>query len=447
MIELVARLSKLRLGPNSAGADRCAEMLCEELPFTVHEFEAGNECNGWIVPWKWDVDEAKIYDASGSLIYDGMHHPLAVIGYSRPFTGRVSAEELRKHLFYTDVFDDALVYHCDLYYKPSRKEWGFSVSKRFYDSLSDGEYRVDLRTRFEPGTMKVLEYTLPGSTNDLVVLNAHNCHPFCSNDDLSGIAVGIEVVRRLESWSGRRFSYRLLIAPEHLGTVFYLNRLDPDEVKRLRWGIFLESLGTDGPLAFQRSFTGVSLIDRALGNVLRHGCTEWRTEPFRKVVGNDETCWEAVGYEVPFPSLSRMPYPEYHTSRDGPDILEASSFEEAVRVVLDAFQVLERDGVMTPKFRGLVALSHPCFDLYKPFWDPSEPERHEIDDIARRWNYLMDCLPRYFDGSIRILEIAERHELPFRSVADYVEEFREKGLIEVTAAPARDPPVRALPPF
>ena len=34
--------------------------------------------------------------------------------------------------------------------------------------------------------MKVLEYTLPGSSSETIIINAHNCHPFQANDDISG---------------------------------------------------------------------------------------------------------------------------------------------------------------------------------------------------------------------------------------------------------------------
>src|SRR5947209_5267296 len=119
MIDLIEKLSPLRMAPNSPDTDRCVALLQEELPFAVHEFTAGTEVNGWIVPKGWHPEVAEIRDAhTGKLVYDGMHHPLAVIGYSRSFTGRLPRDELKKHLFFTEMFDDALVYHCDLYYKP-----------------------------------------------------------------------------------------------------------------------------------------------------------------------------------------------------------------------------------------------------------------------------------------------------------------------------------------
>lgn len=435
MMEIIRKLSPLRMAPNSAGLDKCVEFLKEELPFEVYEFKGGAEVNGWIVPQKWEVLEAKIRDLNGNIIYDGMCHPLAVIGYSQSFEGRIGREELKKHLFFSSVLEDALIYHCDLFYKPFRKEWGFSVTKNFYDSLNQDEYDIELRTSFEEGTMKVSECTLKGDTDDTVVLNAHNCHAFCCNDDLSGVAVGIEIMKRLAKLPKRRYTYKLIIAPEHYGSIFYLNSRSDQEVKNIKCGIFLEMLGTKGDLILQRSFQGRNIIDRALINVLENKGKKWRTDFFRKVVGNDETCWEALGYEIPFPSLSRSEgkghYLEYHTSKDGPELMIESSLEEAVEVVLEAFAVIEKNSVMEAKFKGLVALSHPKYNLYKPFWDPSEVERKDISDNQIKWNYLMDCIPRYFNGKVSIIDIAERHELAFNVVYDYIKEFEEKDLVKI----------------
>lgn len=450
MKQIITSLSTLRLSPNSDGLDECIRILQEELPFKIHEFKDGTEVNGWIVPKKWEVLEAKIRDTDSRVVYDGMKHILAVIGYSQSFVGRISAAELKKHLFYTEAFDNALVYHCDLFYKPFRKEWGFSVPKQFYDSIQGEEYDIELRTSFEEGSMKVAEYVLEGESPYSIILNAHNCHASCCNDDLSGVAVGIEVIRRLSKIARRYFTYRLVIAPEHYGSIFYLNRLSDEEVSNLKWGIFLEMLGNDNKLALQRSFIGASLMDRALSNALEWVADDWWTAPFRKIVGNDETCWEAAGYEIPFPSLSRsdgkVHFPEYHTSLDCPELINEARLEEAVRVILETLYIIENDSIMKRNFKGLVALSHPKYDLYKPFADPSEPDRRIISEMQRKWNYLMDCLPRYFDGETRILEIAERHNISFRNILEYIKEYERKGLLELIPAHPTNPVLRKLPP-
>lgn len=453
MVDLIRKLSPLRMAPNSSGLDQCVKYLCEELDFFVHEFPAGSEVNGWIVPQKWEVIEAKIYDKNGSLVYDGMHHPLAVIGYSQSFSGRIQGNELKKHLFFPAALDDALVYHCDLFYKPFRKEWGFSVTKNFYNDISDtAEYDVVLETSFEQGTMKVAEFVLEGESEDSIVINAHNCHAFCCNDDLSGVAAGIEVIRRLSSWTKRRYTYRLIIAPEHFGSIFYLDSLTDKKASSLKWSTFLEMVGAGGPLALQRSFKGNTFIDRAYLNTLQHYCENSWSDYFRKIIGNDETCWESAGYEIPCPSLNRSNgkdhYPEYHTSKDSPDFINADMMEESVNVIMEAFFIMENDIVMHRESRrGLISLGHPKHDLYKPMWDPSEEGRKSISDAERNWNYLMDCLPRYFDGTTRLIEVAERHNLPFRALYNYVKQFEEKGLIRAESSPANDPPNRKLPPY
>ena len=84
-------------------------------------------------------------------------------------------------------------------------------------------------------------------------------------------------MRRMAARQHRRFTYTLVVAPEHFGSVCYLSALADAEAARLRWGVFLESLGTSGPIALQRSFTGTSLMDRALTNVLTHRNGSWRS--------------------------------------------------------------------------------------------------------------------------------------------------------------------------
>ena len=126
------------------------------------------------------------------------------------------------------------------------------------------------------------------------------------------VLVGIEVMRRLKARATRRYSYRLVVAPEHLGTVFYLAGLSPDTTKTFRYAAFLEMLGNKHRLALQESFTGQSEIDLAAHHHLKFHAPDYYGDTFRKIVGNDETVWEGPGFEIPCISLSRAFYPEYH---------------------------------------------------------------------------------------------------------------------------------------
>ena len=46
---------------------------------------------------------------------------------------------------------------------------------------------------------------------------------------------------------------------------------------------------------------------------------------------------------------------------------------------------------------------------------------------SEKWGRLLDSLLRYFDGSLTLLEIAERHDLPFERVHSYVRRFEGRG--------------------
>jgi aminopeptidase-like protein len=428
MMDLLREIYPLRLAPVSSGLDRCAEILCRELPFEVHEYEGGAEHNGWVVPLKWEVARAEIR-RDGELVWDGAEHPLGVIGYSQSFAGRVPLEELKRHLFHHPQLPNALVYHCDMYYKPWREEWGFSMPLERIEALEEGEYDIALETTFGPGTMKVLACEHRGRSDATVVLNAHDCHAGQANDDIAGVVVGVEAMRRLRERE-TNLSYRLVVAPEHLGTVFYAAGLEPDDIRRLRFGIFLEMLGHDNRLAVQRSFSGDTVLDRAAERVLAQIDPAFESRPFRKLIGNDETVWEAPGLEVPTISLTRWPeYPWYHSDADTDDKLSDELLSEAVRAVLGIVDVLESERVMRRRFDGLIALSNPSYDLYVSNYDPSI--RVDVSARQQEWSWLMDCLPRYFDGKTTVLEVADRHDLPYDEVTRYVERFAEKGLVEL----------------
>ena len=434
MIEILKRISGLSVAPVSDSADKQNEILLGELPFKVIKFKSGLEHNGWTVPYKWEVKKALI-KKDGKIIYDGTKHPLCVIGSSESFKGKIDLVELKKHLFFKKDAPKNIVYHCDLYYKPFLKNWGFSVPYELYESLSGGEYEIDLETVHEKGEMKVLEYIHKGRKKDTIVFNAHNCHAAQLNDGPSGYVVFIEAMKRLLKMGKTKFSYRLIIAPEHIGTIFYTANLPKKDIKNFKGGIFMEMVGHDNPIfALQESFTGASPIDKFARHVLRHKSAGFWSAPFRKIVGNDETVWEAPGVEIPMISLSRCKskdfyYPEYHLDSDNIKIIKEDKLEETLKVIMSIIEIFEKNCFVTRKFDGLLALSNPKYDLYlKPGTDPSIGERGGENTV--KWNYLMDCIPRYFNGKTSIFEIAERHDLPFNEVYDYVSSIEDKKLVE-----------------
>ncbi len=426
VLELIRRLYPYGYSIVSGENDRALKAFLSELPFNVSEYPSGCELNGWVVPSAWLVIHAKLFH-NKNLIYDATKNPLGVPVLSPSVTGSFTLDQLRSHLFFSDIQPNAVPYHWTNLYRPASQIWGFCIPKNLVETLSEGGgYDVDILTETHPSTMKVLDYFLPGAESETILLNAHNCHPFQANDDISGCAVGIRVLQQLAKWPNRRFSYRLIIAPELVGTVHWLHKLGK-EAKHLTYAIMLKSVGNNAPLKLQESFTGKSAIDKAAHHIFKNRFNKYVSGPFRTIYGNDETVFDSPGYAIPSISLTRVPFPEYHTDADTPDSLSESALEETVETVLDILAAMELDICYRASFTGLVALSHPRYDLYRAAAAPGI-DRAKQSDKDKEWNLLMSCLPRYLDGKTSLLEIADRHQLPINEVAAYVAKWVDKGL-------------------
>lgn len=430
ILDRVKRLYPYHYSVVSQGSDDAVPAWLAELPFHVREYPSGTEINGWLAGDKWRATKAEIRK-DGKLIYDGLSSPLGVITNSDPFAGKVSGAELRKHLFFSDRIPEAIVYHWTKLYRPAERNWGFCLPKRIYDTLSDGEYDVVIETDVAPGSMKVMDYLLPGDSTETIVLNAHNCHPFQANDDISGCAVGIEVLKRLATLPRRRYSYRLVIAPELIGTSFWLR--DVAQEGPFVAAILLKSVGHKNPLRLQESFTGQAKIDRAAHHVLRNRYGTYESGAFRTLYGNDETVFESPGYKIPTISLTRMTYQDvfdsYHTDHDTPDGLSEASLQDTAEAALEVCMALECDKRYEVCVDGLVALSHPRYDLYLTA-GAIGIEKEEFTAVMLRWNLLMNALPRHLDDGLSLLDIAIRHDLPVGKLHDYVERWISKGLLK-----------------
>lgn len=434
MINILKKIDGLFITPVSGGADEQNRILCRELPFKVLEYKSGSEHNGWRVPSKWEVKKAEIRK-NGKLIYDGSIHPLGVIGSSQSFKGQVTLEELKEHLYYHESSPKDIVYHYDLYYKPHRKLWGFSMPYNLYKTLKPGKYDIDLQTSHTPGTMKVLEYVHNGDSEKTVVLNAHNCHAAQLNDGPAGYVVLMEVMKKLKS-KKTKYTYRLVIGPEIIGTVFYLAGLNKKIISNFKLGVFLEMVGHDNPIfSLQESLGADSLMDEIAHHVLKHKSRGYWSAPYRTIIGNDESVWEAPGYELPMISLSRCKaigstYPQYHLSSDNMKIMKEDKLEETVDMIASMLDILEKDCYLKRKFTGLIALSNPKYDLYiVPGTDPSTKTGGKNGN-RQKWYNLMDRLPRYMNENYSILDIALKHDLSFDEVYNYLLKFKQKGLVE-----------------
>ena len=146
---------------------------------------------------------------NGKIIYNGKSNPFAVPIHSKSFVGTVNFKKLKKHIFFSNSLKDAIPYNWTGLYKDNSSHWVFCMSKQNFLKLKKGTYKVNLITKSVKSKMKILEYTLKGKSKETIIINAHNCHPYQANDDISGCAVGIEIIKKLSKIKNRFYTYKL----------------------------------------------------------------------------------------------------------------------------------------------------------------------------------------------------------------------------------------------
>jgi len=432
MIDLINELWFLRRDIVSDGFDQALHRLAEEVPMRIYAYPSGEPCWTWRVPEKWTCHAAYLETLDGRRLLDYADHPLHAVSYSLPFEGEVSREELLRHLHVHPHQPEAIPFVFKYYVR----DWGLCASQVLRDSLTEAAYRVVIRTSFEPGTLKVGEVIIPGESQRCFMLVAHLCHPAMANDDLSGVVVGLDVARELLAGPPRRFTYRMLILPETIGSVAYLShneQLIPD----MYGGLFLEMLGNDAPHALQGSFQPDSQADRCFKSCFSSLDPTGYTGAYRTIIDNDERQFNAPGVRVPMLSLSRVeapkstgrpPYPEYHSSLDTPAIVSAARLEASKKIVLELIDAWERNQYVVNNFKGEVFASG--YGIWIDYH--INPQGHR-----RLFEIMERC-----DGERTVADIALELGLPFHSVWEVVALLQDKNLVWLNPLPQPTAPAR-----
>jgi aminopeptidase-like protein len=420
--QLVKDLYHLNRNFCSSDYDESLAYINRILPLKIHRFTKKDEFNGWAIPPKWDLVKATI-KLQGKTIFE-VSNPLQIIGLSAPLQTTLPLEELCKHLHFDIRDPQSTPYHFRQNYRPWDRNWGFCVSKKFYDSLKPGLYDVEIVTKEGPGYLQIGEYTKPGEHKETFAFVAHLDHPGMANDDLAGVAVGIELFRRLSSQK-TKFTYRLVLVQEMIGSVFYLGLL-PNAKKHVLESCFLEMLGTDTELALQHSRQAQSLLEQKLEEILIETKVKYRTGPFRSIICNDEPVWESYG--IPMASLSRFPYPEYHSDKDNIQIIKPERLEQSVKILQSLIEALEKSTLVRKHFEGVLALSNPAYDLYI---DPGQPAFGTVaEDHVKKQRLLMDLIPM-FPREMFIQKMTAETGLPAEEIIDYLKKWEKKKLLEL----------------
>jgi len=412
---LIAALYPICRSITGEGLRQSLRLLQQHVPLSLCEVPTGDQVFDWTIPREWNIRDAWIKNERGQKVVDFAKSNLHVVNYSVPVRLRMGLAELKQHLFSLPETPDWIPYRTSYY----RETWGFCVTQRQLEMLEEGEYEVRIDSTLAPGHLTYGEFRIQGATDEEVLISCHSCHPSLCNDNLSGMTIAARLAALLQNVP-LRYSYRFVWVPGTIGAIAWLARNEA-ETGRIRHGLVLSCLGDRGPFTYKRSRRGNAEIDRVVAQALSRPATGHSILDFVPY-GYDERQYCSPGFNLPVGVLMRTPngrYPEYHTSADNLDLVDAGALGESLGLLLRIVLRLEKNRVcinQNPKCEPQLGRR----GLYRTMGGLKDsPER----EMAMLW------VLNFSDGSHSLLDIAERSSLDFAVLEQAAAALEEHNLL------------------
>ena len=418
MYELAGRLFPICRSITGNGFRQSLEMIREILPeIQVFEIPSGTAVYDWTVPKEWNIRGGWIKNLQGDTIIDFNDCNLHVMGYSVPVHQTISREELLDHI-YTQPEQPEWIPYVTSYYK---ERWGFCMSERQKQALTDAEYEVCIDSTLEDGSLTYGELVLPGETDDEIFFSTYLCHPSMANNELSGPCVQTEVIKYLKSLSHRRYTYRFVFIPETIGSITYLSRNLEVLQQHVKAGFVVSCVGDNRTYSMVSTKYEDTLADRVLNNVLKFHYPDYIRYSFIKRA-SDERQYGSAGVDLPVCAFCRSKYheyPEYHTSADNMDLISPEGLSGAYEVLVKVINALENN-----YFYQMQCKCEP--QLGKRGLYPTVSQKGTKGDAR----YMQDFIA-YADGRNDLIGISNILDIPVDKLIPIKDQLMEHHLLAV----------------
>ncbi|MEP1029090.1 MAG: DUF4910 domain-containing protein, partial [Alphaproteobacteria bacterium] len=392
------------------------ELVTKEIP-------SGTRCFDWVIPDEWNLTDAYIADMSGRRVIDIQNSNLHVMSYSPAMDAVLSRDVLMEHIVSLPEMPDAIPFMTSYF----DDRWAFCVTERQRESLNEDRYRVVIKATLEPGSMTYGEILIPGRETKEILVHTYTCHPSMGNNETSGMAVAAYLARSIIDMSDRRYSYRIVFAPETIGAVAYISKNLDDLRTSTIAGFVMTCVGDDRAWSFMPARHADTLPERAA----RHVLTKILKVPFQTFSylerGSDERQYCAPGVGLPVVSIMRSKYgtyPEYHTSLDDMTVLSPAGLWGGYQATRLAIDVIECNETLVS-----TVICEPWLSprgLRAPLRDGKF-----LDDFSRKVSDLM----AFSDGTMDLLAIADRVDASLFDLLPVVEILKDQGLLEPVEEP------------
>jgi aminopeptidase-like protein len=414
---LLKRLFPINRSLTGDGVRETLSILQEYIPIKTHELPSGSQVFDWTVPDEWNIKDAYIKDEKGNRIVDFNATNLHVVGYSEPFEGTLSLDELKPHIYTLPEQPDIIPYVTSYY----KRRWGFCMSHNQFLELKEQNYHVKIDSTLEPGSLTYADLIIKGKSEEEILLSTYVCHPSMANNELSGPLVTTYLAKYLlENQQNLDYSYRIVFIPETIGAIVYLAMNKDEMISKVKAGYVITSCGDPGPFSYLKTRWGNTMTDRISLHVLEN-TEKIETEIYDFIISSsDERQYNAPGIDLEVGSLMRSKYgtyPEYHTSADNLDFVTGEALEDTVNMYIKCLTAFEKNNVYQATILGEPQLGKR--GLY-----PSLSRKEDYHKLKRMKNLISYC-----DGKTDLLTIAEIIQSPIWDLYPIVDLLEEHNII------------------
>lgn len=390
--------------------DIVQKYLPSDIKYKINKFKSGLDVFDWKIPKLYDVKEAYFLEKSTGKKYANFNdNNLHIVSYSQNINKIIDYDELENHIHYSNQIDDAIPWKFNYY----SEHWGFCITKNDFLQLDkSSKFEVVIDSSFVDDDLLVGEVVLDGKSKDEIVILCDVCHPYQVDDSISGVVVALELINIL-SKQQNNFTYRFLFLPETIGSLAYLSQ-NEDKIKNMKYAFFSEMLGNANQLSLQLSHQSNSKIDKAFS--VMEDNYNLRIGAFQMIVKNDEIVFNSPGIDIPSISVSRSKkvmdsFYGYHTSYDNPDNLIYENIEIAIKYISDSLEMLDRDYMPIPNFKGLIFYSKTFL------WDKYCAKLGKKEEI--------DAIVFEIDGATSLLDISFKTNVDYKLCRDFLNDLKE----------------------
>lgn len=395
-------------------------ILSELADLELKEIPSGTTCFDWSVPPEWNIKEAWIKNHKGEKIVDFAENNLHILGYSEPFKGYLSFDELQTHLYSLPAQPDLIPYFTSYY----KRRWGFCIAHNQLINLDPQEtYEVYIDSYLdEKGFMTIGEAVIPGQSKQEILISTYICHPSMANNELSGPLVAAFLYRELIKRRNLKYTYRFLFIPETIGSIYALSQQGQYWKENLKAGFVVTCIGDRGNFTYKKSRLGNCLTDRVAELVLQQTESAYEVVEFSPR-GSDERQYCSPGFNLPVGSLMRSmheKFPQYHTSADNKSFVCFDAMQQSVLKFIDIIDVFEKN----EKYINTMPFCEPQLDKRGLYPTLSSPNAKSDFVNAMMWVLNLS------DGDHDLVDISTKSKIPVKQLIPVVDKLLTNGILK-----------------